>query len=87
MSEELRDLRCKIPSLLDEIIEAEATARGVDKCDIVREVLMDWGRVRHAAFMELQRRLTHQGRLGDLAGSSGRQKPVPSRQALRWDDP
>lgn len=86
MSEELRDLRCKIPSQLDDVIEAEAAARGIDKCEVVREVLMGWGRIRHSAYMEYQRRLANQGTFGESRGSSGRQSSGARIQSLSWDD-
>lgn len=85
MSEDLIDIRSKIPRLLDEIIEAEAQSRGEDKSYVIREVLQQWGRVRHRFHIELQRRLESPGNCGESQGGRGRQSDLPKRR-LSWED-
>lgn len=82
MSEELRDLRCKIPALVDCFLEAEARATGGDKCAVVRAVLIDWAKSRHTAFIQADKLLRAEGLIGE---SQGRQRAAQGNGGLKWD--
>lgn len=87
MSEELKDLRCKITTLAACYLEAEARAQGVDKCNLVRSILNEWEMSRHGASITAQRLLAAEGIDGADAGSSGQRRAVAgSRGTLRWDE-
>lgn len=86
MSEELKDLRCKISTLSACYLEAEARSQGLDKCQLVRQVLDEWAKSRHMVHMTAQRLLAAEGLTGENEGSSGRQRSVATKQPLRWDD-
>ena len=87
MSEELKDLRCKITTLAACYLEAEARANGMDKCQLVRSILNDWASARHGAFITAQRLLAAEGISGEAEGSSGnRRAHAGSRGPLRWDE-
>lgn len=86
MSEELKDLRCKITPLSACYLEAESRAQGVDKCVLVRQILNDWASTRHGAFITAQRLLAAEGMSGDLQGRPGHARESQGRGPLRWDD-
>lgn len=85
MSEELKDLRCKISVLSACYLEAEARAQGVDKCQLVRGILDSWANRRHGAFMTAQRLLAAEGQSGATEGGPGI-SGATSASGLRWDD-
>ncbi|MBI2798948.1 MAG: hypothetical protein HYX63_01475 [Gammaproteobacteria bacterium] len=84
MSEELRDLRCKIPALVDCFLEAEARAAGGDKCIVVRSVLLEWAKSRHTAYIQADKLLRAEGLVGESQGS--RRSPQ-GKPALTWPEP
>jgi hypothetical protein len=85
MSEELKDLRCKISVLSACYLEAEARAQGVDKCQLVRSILDGWASRRHGAFMTAQRLLAAEGQSGAVEGMPGI-AVAGGASSLRWDD-
>lgn len=87
MSEELRELRCKISVLSACYLEAEARAQDMDKCALVRTILNDWAVVKHHVCMTAQRLLAAEGLAGADEGIQGRQRTVTRGPMLKWDLP
>lgn len=83
MSEELRDLRCKIPALVDCFLEAEARASGGDKCIVVRAVLMEWAKSRHTAYIQADKLLRAEGL---LRADEGSKRSPQGKSSLQWPD-
>lgn len=75
MSAELCDLRAKITEETECALDAHARAHGIDKSELVREILQKWAdRQIHAATL-LQRCLKREGARAASAGFSGNQPP------------
>lgn len=85
MSEELKDLRCKISVLSACYLEAEARANGVDKCSIVRTILNDWASARHNTFITAQKLLAAEGLAGTIE-VAGNRRGTRSNGQLSWDN-
>lgn len=86
MSEELKDLRCKITALAGCYLEAEARAQGVDKCVLVRSILNDWAMARHGASITAQRLLAAEGLSGADQGIPGNRGAAGRKAPLEWND-
>jgi hypothetical protein len=69
MAVELRDLRAKVTPLTDVALEAEARAFGLEKSELVRDILEAWaGKKVHAARI-LTGALKREGMNGELEGA------------------
>ena len=86
MSEELKDLRCKITPLAACYLEAEARAQNVDKCVLVRSILNDWAMSRHGASITAQRLLAAEGLSGADEGITGNRGAAGRKKPLQWED-
>lgn len=71
MSADLRDLRAKITVETDCALTATSRARGMDRSEIVREVLHVWAQQQIDAAMLLQKQLIAEGLLAARKGSGG----------------
>ncbi|MEN9493651.1 MAG: hypothetical protein RJA63_4100 [Pseudomonadota bacterium] len=72
MAVELRDLRAKITVEADAALDAEARASGMDRSEIVRDVLHTWASDRIDMAKLLLRRLEFEGLAGAPEGVRGR---------------
>lgn len=68
MSLPLKDFRLGITESIDIWLDAEATAFGIDKAAIAREVLHEWAKRKAHAFRVAQRRMTANGLQPELTG-------------------
>lgn len=71
VSLELRDLRAKVTIETDLVLDAESRALGLDKSEIVRDVLHLWATKRIHAATVLHKLLCSEGLAQDSKGSSG----------------
>lgn len=72
MADELRDLRAKITVQTDAVLDAMSRVRGVDRTEVVREVLHKWA-LEHVAISTLiDARLRAEGMDAADEGGSGR---------------
>lgn len=62
------DIRCKFDPRTIAYVEAEANARGLDKCAVLREILDSWADSKERAFIETQKRLRARGLDGGTPG-------------------
>lgn len=67
MAEELRDLRAKISVETDIVLESIARARGVEKAEIVREVLHEFAAEQILIARLIAKRLKGEGIEGNTA--------------------
>lgn len=72
MSEELRDLRAKITVQTDAVLDTLSKVRGVDRSEIVREVLHKFALEHIAISTLLDARLRSEGFPAADEGTSGR---------------
>lgn len=61
MAEELRDLRAKVTVETDIVLDSIARARGVDKSEIVREVLHEFAAEQMLVYRLIAKRLKGEG--------------------------
>lgn len=66
MSLELRDVRSKAFAEDDIALDSYATAHGIDKSELVRNIIHDWGRKQRHAAKLMQARLEREGFSGNL---------------------
>jgi hypothetical protein len=76
---DLKDIRCKVDPATHAFLSGEATGRGVDICEVIREVLDSWRAIRHAAHIATQKRLQAEGLAGESQGSAGQ-----AGNQLKW---
>lgn len=88
MAAPLEDLRAKITTRSHCALLSHARAHGIDKSEVVREVLDDWaGRQIHSASM-LQRCLRAKGETAAAEGIAGASQGIAGNDAggpLEWD--
>lgn len=88
MSAPLEDLRAKITARAHCALVADSRALGLDKAEIVRDILDQWAAKKiHAARM-LDRCLRAKGEPGALEGASGADEGIAGRadgNSLEWD--
>ena|SRR6185437_1072359 len=68
MSLPLKDLRTAVPDTTDVWLEIESRAIGVDKAQVVREVLNEWAKGKAHAFKVAYRKLQANGAQTDWLG-------------------
>lgn len=71
MADELRDLRARINVAADVTLEVEARRRGLDRSELVREILDEWAADRIHAAHALIAGLTAEGISGLDEGGTG----------------
>lgn len=71
MPAELRDLRARISVLADVAIDVEAKRRGLDRSELVREILDEWAGDRFHAAQRLIEALTAEGIAAAEEGGRG----------------
>lgn len=93
MALEKVDIRCKFDPVTVAFVEAEADARNVDKCVILREVLDSWRDVQQRKYIQTQNKLRAKGLDGAVEGipgidqgRSGQAGATQNNQALTWDE-
>lgn len=72
MADELRDLRAKITVQADAVLDAISRVRGVDRTEIVREVLHKWALEQVAISTLIDARLRAEGMGAAGEGERGR---------------
>lgn len=72
MADELRDLRAKITIQADAVLDAISRVRGVDRTEIVREVLHKWALEQVAISTLIDARLRAEGMGAADQGGAGR---------------
>ena len=80
------DIRCKFDPVSIAFVEAEAAARGVDKCIVLREILDQWAETKKRAYREAHRFLRAKGLDGELEGSAGQSGASEGKAGLVWED-
>lgn len=68
MSIPLKDFRVGITEAIDIMLDAEATAFGLDKAAVARQVLKDWAKRKAHAFRVISKRLEANGVQLELVG-------------------
>lgn len=71
MSEELTDVRSKVSRRTDKALSAFSRARGLEKSELIREVLTKYADEQIHGAMVVQRLLRDEGVLGELEGLTG----------------
>lgn len=79
MALDLKDIRCKVDPVTHAFLCGEAMGKGVDVCDVIRDVLDSWATVRRSAHIETQRYLQAQGLAGAEQGTPGQ-----AGKTLKW---
>lgn len=74
MAEELRDVRAKVTVQTDAVLDAIARVRGVDRQEVVREILHKWSLEQIAIATLIDARLRAEGIDGSDEGASGRNR-------------
>lgn len=83
MSIPLKDYRTAIPEAVDVWLEIEATATGMDKAAVGREVLRTWAKAKQHAYTVATRRLQANGLQPELFGDEPADNGSPRSGARR----
>ena len=79
MALDLKDIRCKVDPVTHAFLAGEAMGKGVELCEIIRDVLDAWTAIRRDALIQTQRHLEAQGLIGEIQGKAGQ-----NMKPLKW---
>lgn len=81
MSLEKIDIRCKYDPETVAFIDAEAEARGLERCEVMREILDQWRDAQKRKYIAIQKHCQARGLTGAFEGMTGQGEKKP----LKWD--
>jgi len=81
MCEELVDTRSKVSKRTDKALSAFSRARGLEKSELIREVLTKWADEQIHGAIVVQRLLRDEGVLGESEGLAGEVQGKPGKRS------
>ena len=81
MCEELVDTRSKVSKRTDKALSAFSRARGLEKSELIREVLTKWVDEQIHGAIVVQRLLRDEGVIGESEGVAGEAQGKPGKRA------